>query len=49
LSVKVALWWHGLLEHSLISKKIIQVTNNKWLKKRKLHEHTNEKYTYWNN
>jgi hypothetical protein len=33
LSVQVALGWHGLLEHSLMSKKIIQVTNNKGWKK----------------
>jgi hypothetical protein len=31
LSVHVALCWHGLLEHSLLSKKITQITNNMWL------------------
>jgi hypothetical protein len=27
------LGWHGLLEHSLMSKKIIQITNKRVLKK----------------
>jgi hypothetical protein len=36
LSVHVALGWHGLPEHSLMSKKIIQETNNNLLKEAKI-------------
>ena len=36
LSVQVALEWHGLLEHSLMSKKIIQETNSNLLKEAKI-------------